>query len=122
MQMECKKDNDLYDIETFVGRSLQLGVVISATVIVVGMILFIASGEGGFPGDTYPTSFSTIWQGVLALKPYAIILLGLILLICTPIFRVGISILVFFKEKDWLYVGISFIVFIILISSFIFGK
>lgn len=112
----------LNEAEVFVSKSLRVGVLLSASVIFVGLILFFVSGESGYPGETYPTLLKDIFLGAVSMKPFAIILAGLVLLILTPIMRVGVSILVFLKENDWLYVVISTIVFLILISSFFFGK
>lgn len=122
MQKEQQSSDRLNDVELFVSKSLRVGVIISAAVIFLGLAFFIATGESGYPGDTYPTGLREILTGTTALKPFAVILTGLILLILTPVMRVGVSILVFVKEKDWLYVGISSVVFLILISSFFFGK
>lgn len=110
------------EVEIFVSQSLRFGVLLSATVILTGLILFLISGEGGYPGEYYPTQLKEIFAGALSLKPFGVILAGLVLLICTPIMRVGVSVLVFWKEKDWLYVGISTVVFLILVSGFFFGK
>jgi uncharacterized membrane protein len=84
--------------------------------------MFLITGNSGYPINTYPTNPLLIFQGVAALKPYAIILTGLFILILTPVFRVGVSIIVFLKEKDYLYVKITAIVFTILIVSFLLGK
>lgn len=113
---------ELNEVEIFVSQALRIGVLLSAAVILVGLILFLSNGEGGYPGESYPTQLKEIFAGALSLKPFGIILTGLVLLICTPIMRVGISALVFLKEKDWLYVGISTVVFLILVSGFFFGK
>lgn len=113
---------ELNSVEIFVSRSLRTGVLLSAGVILVGLIKFLMLGESGYPGETYPTQIQDIIIGALQLKPFAIISAGLVLLILTPISRVGISILVFAKEKDWLYVGISTLVFVVLVCSFAFGK
>jgi uncharacterized membrane protein len=48
--------------------------------------------ESGCNGDYFPKTPTEIFNGVVLLKPYAIILLGLIILILTPVFRVGVSI------------------------------
>ena len=48
-------------------------------------------------------------------------MLGIFLLILTPVLRVVISIYAFAKEKDHLYVWITSIVLVILIISFIIG-
>lgn len=110
------------EVEILVSQSLRFGVLLSAVVILTGLVLFLISGEGGYPGEYYPTGLKEIFAGALSLKPFGIILAGLVLLICTPIMRVGVSALVFWKEKDWLYVGISTVVFLILVSGFFFGK
>ena len=58
-------------------------------------------------------------QGVLAFKGRAIIQLGIILLIATPIMRVVFSAIGFFFEKDYLYVLITVLVLgVIMFSMF----
>lgn len=113
---------EVNQVEVFVSQSLRVGVLLSAGVILVGLIKFLIFGDSGYPGETYPTHIKDIIMGAWQLKPFAIILAGLVLLILTPISRVGISILVFAKEKDWLYVGITTLVFFVLVCSFVFGK
>lgn len=112
----------LNQVEVFVSQSLRVGVLVSASVILFGLGKFLMFGVSGYPGETYPTQLKDIISGAWQLKPFAIILAGLVLLILTPISRVGISILVFAKEQDWLYVGISTLVFVVLVCSFAFGK
>lgn len=108
--------------ELFVSYALRIGVLLSAAVIAIGLIRFFITGESGYMGHSYPTQLRDIIAGAFAFKPFGVIMLGLVLLILTPVMRVGISILVFITEKDWLYTGISTIVFLILICSFFFGK
>ncbi|MFI5338873.1 MAG: DUF1634 domain-containing protein [Candidatus Methylomirabilales bacterium] len=59
-----------------------------------------ASGPGFFP-----TSLPAVARGALSGKPYAIILLGILLLIATPVVRVALSVFFFLGQRDWLYVG-----------------
>jgi uncharacterized membrane protein len=47
--------------------------------------------ESGYNGDYFPKTPTEIFNGVVLLKPYAIILLGLIILILTPVFGVGVQ-------------------------------
>jgi uncharacterized protein len=47
---------------------------------------------------------------------------NLFLLVLTPIFRVGVSVILFLKEKDYLYVVITSLVFIILLLGLYLGK
>jgi len=108
-------------IELIIGKLLRVGVIISAVVILIGMALFIFSGQSGYAGTTHPTTPTAILTGVVALKPYAIIMLGLFLLILTPVLRVVVSIYAFFKEKDFLYTAITTVVLVILVIAMFIG-
>ncbi|ACL76001.1 DUF1634 domain-containing protein [Ruminiclostridium cellulolyticum] len=108
--------------EIFISKILRIGVIASAIVIAAGLILLFITGKSGYPGSSFPTSLGDILTGLVVLKPYAIILTGLLILIITPVFRVGVSIFTFLKEKDYMYVIITTVVFVILIISFLLGK
>lgn len=120
--MSEENNSKIEEMEIIISNFLRIGVVLSAIIVFAGLLMFLISGNSGYSGDYFPTTPTEIFNGLLLLKPYAIILLGLIILILTPVFRVGVSILVFIKEKDFLYVKITSFVFIILIISFILGK
>lgn len=120
--MEKGNNNEIENMEIVISRFLRIGVMLSAIVISIGLLMFLISGNSGYASNYFPTTPSEIFNGLLLLKPYAIILAGLIILILTPVFRVGVSILVFIKEKDFLYVKITSLVFLILIISFVLGK
>ena len=62
-----------------------------------------------------------IFQGAMQLKPYAVLMLGIFLLILTPVLRVVVSIYAFAIRKDRLYVAITTIVLIILIIRMTIG-
>lgn len=116
------ENSEIQDVELAVSRWLRIGVIISAAVIILGLILLFIQGGSGYPGDTYPHDLPDIFRGLIELKPYAVITVGLMLLILTPALRVAISIWVFVREGDKLYVVITSIVLIILIVSFALGK
>lgn len=116
------QNRNIEEVEIIISKSLQIGVLASAAVILTGFLMFILTGNSGYAHNVYPTNPLLVFQGLIALKPYAIILTGLFILILTPVFRVGVSILVFIKEKDYLYVKITSAVFVILIISFLLGK
>lgn len=109
-------------VESVIGTMLRVGVIAAATVIIAGLLLYLITGDSGYPGDTYPTEFAGIIKGLFALKSVAIIETGLLLLILTPVFRVFVSLFVFIIEKDYRFVWITTIVLIILICSFLLGK
>lgn len=114
-------NEEMADVQLIIGKILRLGVMISATVMLVGLVLLIVKGNGGYPSNAFPTDFTDIWAGIAALKPYAIMMLGIFLLILTPVLRVVVSIYSFYREGDNLYVVITTIVLVILAISFIFG-
>lgn len=118
MQDESK----IGEMEIVISNFLRIGVFLSAVIVFIGLSMFLVSGNSGYPAGYYPTTLSEIFSGLIAFKSYAIILTGLIILILTPVFRVGVSIFVFIKEKDFLYVKITSLVFIILLISFVLGK
>lgn len=110
------------EMEIIVSNFLKFGVYLSAIVVSIGLAMFLITGNSGYKANYYPTRPMEILSGLISLKSYAIMLTGLLILIITPVMRVGISIIVFFKDKDFLYVGITSAVFIILIISFVLGK
>lgn len=120
--MNQNKSQKAEDTEMLISTALRIGVVLSALVIGLGFLLFIVTGSSGYPGSSFPASPIMILKGLAEFKPYAVIMTGLLILILTPVFRVGISIVTFIKEKDFLYVIITSIVFIILIVSLLLGK
>ncbi|AST57523.1 DUF1634 domain-containing protein [Thermoanaerobacterium thermosaccharolyticum] len=124
--MESKKNQNqnekIENMELIISKTLRAGVLISALIILIGLIIFFATNNSGYPANSYPTSIAAVLKGLLSLKPYSIIMTGLLVLILTPVFRVGVSIITFFQEKDYMYVYITSAVFIILIFSFLLGK
>ncbi len=116
------KSNKAEEIEIIISNVLRFGVILSAAIIFIGLSMFLITGKSGYTGNYYPTSPLEILKGITSFKSYSIILTGLLILILTPVFRVGVSIIVFFQEKDFLYVKITSLVFIILLISFVLGK
>ncbi len=115
-------DNKMFNAEVFISLSLRIGVFLSAAVVAIGLIVYFFSGTTGYPAGVFPTSVAGVFSGLLQLKPAAIISLGLLLLIATPVFRVGASVIIFIIERDHLYTVITLLVFSILLFSLVFGK
>lgn len=116
-----KKIEEMNQIELVIGQVLRVGVVISAIVILIGILLLVFTGKTGYAPNVYPITVKAILTGILALKPFAILMLGLFLLILTPVLRVVVSIYAFAKEKDQLYVWITTFVLVILIVGMVIG-
>ncbi len=108
-----------------IGWILLGGVLLSATVIFIGVaLLFIRHvGLSAQALQAFPQTLDQVWSGVVALQPQAVITLGLLLLIATPVMRVAVSIVAFALEKDRRYVVITAIVLaILLFSVFVVGS
>lgn len=118
---ELKKMEEMNEIELIIGKVLRIGVLISATVILVGVLLVVFTGKTGYAANFYPTTVKAILSGIVALKPFAILMLGLFLLILTPVLRVVVSIYAFVKERDHLYVWITTFVLVILLIGMWIG-
>ena len=50
------------------------------------------------------------------------IVLGLVLLIATPVVRVIVSTVAFYRERDRVYVAITLLVLALLLVSFVLGR
>ncbi|EUJ31623.1 DUF1634 domain-containing protein [Listeria cornellensis] len=114
-------DEEMHRVEAVVSLLLRIGVLLSAAIILAGLLLLLLTGSSGYPGTTYPTTLTAIFSGISDFKPYAIIMFGLFCLILTPVLRVVVSLITFLKEKDYVYVTITAIVLIILAISFFIG-
>jgi len=102
-----------------IGWILQGGVIISASVIIIGLLL-LPTQPGGLSPERllkFPQTLSQVTTNVLALRPQSIITLGLLLLIATPVLRVAVSVVTFALERDRKYVVITLIVLAILVFS-----
>ena len=102
-----------------IGWVLQGGVILSAAVIVIGLFLELLQPNKFAPQklQMFPQSFGQVWAGLLILRPQAVIALGLLLLIATPVARVAVSIVAFAVERDWRFVAITTVVLLILLIS-----
>ncbi len=112
---------------------LIVGVVTSAVVIAVGLLLVVVTGQTGYHdvvnlnlvlgregSVAFPTTIGGVVQGAIQLRPFAVIELGTLLLIATPVFRVAASVLLFLLERDYLYTVITLLVLGLLLFSIFF--
>ncbi|MFP3044794.1 MAG: DUF1634 domain-containing protein [Thermocladium sp.] len=119
------------DMDSVIGMTLRIGVIISIILISIGVALIIVRGEGmGYPLSELSSMRSPVNSSVIpvitainespSLDGLSLIVLGLIVLIATPVIRVLLGIASFAMEKDWLYVAITVIVFLdLMIAIFI---
>src|SRR6516165_6921836 len=95
-------------------RILNVGVIISVLLVLFGGVIFLfhhgleTFSDGIIPNENLALSDPrVVICGVLAGKGRAIIQLGLIVLIATPIARVAFSVFAFAKQKDRAYTIIT---------------
>ena len=115
------KQAEMQKVEIMIGKVMQIGVMIAAAFMIVGILLLFVSGKSGYVGNSHPYDFSSILLGIVQLKSYAIIMGGLFLLILTPVLRVVVSIYAFVVAGDKLYVWITTAVLIILVIAMVIG-
>jgi uncharacterized membrane protein len=117
-----------FRIEIIIGTLLRTGVILAASVVLFGAVLYLTRhghevpNYASFHGE--PESLKNpveIFQGVMHMSARAIIQLGLLLLIATPVARVLFSAIAFALERDPMYVVITLIVLAILLFS-LFGS
>jgi uncharacterized membrane protein len=111
-------------VEVIIGTLLRTGVIIAAAVVLAGGVVYVMHhGRDRIDYSTFhsePESLrkpSEIVHGALGLSGRAIIQLGLLLLIATPVARVAFSAAAFALEHDYMYVFITLIVLAILMYS-----
>jgi uncharacterized membrane protein len=113
-------------LEQALGLVLRAGVGIAAVVVAAGGVLLFATHPAvlftTFTGAREPLrTVPGIIDGAGALRGDALVQLGIILLIATPLLRVVFSLLAFLYRRDWLYAGFSLIVTAVLVAGLL-GK
>lgn len=117
---ECNLMKENSKLEKHISIAMRIGVIVSAAVMIFGFVLLLITYKDNFAGFTNPSIAETL-GGLITLNPYSYMLLGIFLLILTPVLRVVTCIIIFAKEKDRLYTVITLLVLLILIISFIVG-
>jgi uncharacterized membrane protein len=120
-------------LEEIVGRMLVVGVLTAAAVIAVGLALLIPPGTGKrvllsqlmsehevFVADL-PRSLVAVAAGVLHGRPVAIIFLGVVLLILTPVMRVVAAGIYFARHRERRYALVSIAILLLLLLGFVLG-
>jgi uncharacterized membrane protein len=129
----AKPDEPITRGELVITYLLRGGVVTSIVVIVVGLVIMFAHHPSYRdshedlrrllqPDAVFPHTLSQVAAGLREGRGQAVVCVGLLLLIATPILRVAVSILVFAGQRDWVFVVITSFVLAVLVLSFFLGK
>jgi uncharacterized membrane protein len=126
-------DARLKRVELFLSLILRTGVIVSFIVIVAGTALafarqneYAATPEAlrhlTEPGAAYPRTLRAIVSESAQFRGPALIMLGLLLLVATPVIRVAASVVVFALQRDRVFVALTLIVLVLLLTALWLGR
>ena len=111
-------------MELIIANLLRGGVLLSAMVVLAGGVLFLVRHGadhpeyGVFRGEPENLrSLKGIADDIFLLHSRGVIEMGILLLVATPVARVALSLIWFLEQRDYTYVIITLIVFIIILLS-----
>ncbi len=115
-----------------IAKILRYGVVLSTVMVAVGLVMMLVAPPAGAPGTlqgTIAANFgrptlnpSALLEGIADGNGVSVLELGALILIATPITRVAASVLLFLRESDMLYVGVTLLVLgMLLFAIFVVG-
>lgn len=111
-------------MEAIMGRLLQAGVTLASVVILAGVVLYLAKHRASTADYSVFLSEPEFLRDPARLRDQiakgdaaALIQVGVLLLIATPVARVIFAVVAFLMERDWLYVAISLFV----LAALLFG-
>ena len=125
-------------MQSVLSKTLMYGVILSTVIIIIGLVVMAVTNKTGYGCDTsgdalscllnynpntiphgdYPNTLPLLISGLALAKSFAIIQLGVIVLLATPVFRVAASLALFALENDRPFVLITLFVLLILLFSF----
>ena len=112
-------NNNKEKIDIWVGNILLIGSYAAALLLVAGLLMLLFSRTHTAQMESKPLSFSLFFSHLKEKNPIALLNLGILVMMLTPLFRVMTAGFSFFMEKDYKYVLIASGVLIILLASII---
>ncbi len=120
-------------VELAISNLLRGGVVLSILLIVAGTIITFAQQPSYVsqpselqrliaPGAKFPHTIIDLASDLKQMRGEAVVTLGLLVLIATPVMRVAISILAFIYQGDRLFTLITSVVLCLLLLSLFLGR
>ena len=135
-KIETSVDERVRSVELLISNLLRVGVTLSLSIVLLGTVVtFLHHPEyranpvefhrlitPTAADSPFPHTLRQVATGLAHFQGQAIVILGLLLLIATPIVRVAVSILAFVHERDTTFVLITSLVLSLLLLSFLLGK
>jgi len=125
--MELIEENK--KMQQLIGSTLRIGVMTACCIAILSGTYYLIR-HGADPVPDYSTfhgepasltALSGIFMGLLQFQAKNWIQLGVLVLMLTPITRILLSLVDFAHQKDWLYVTITAIVFLVILSNSLGG-
>ena len=111
-------------VQRAVGTLLRAGVLLAATVVLVGGVLYLLRHGGSVPdyhvfhGEPLDLrGYATILRDAFSGSGRGIVQLGLLILVATPVARVAFTAVAFAFERDRVYVLVALLVLALLLKS-----
>jgi uncharacterized membrane protein len=119
-------------MELMISYLLRGGVIASVAIILFGVVVMFVRHPIYLtspaeldrlvtPGAAFPHTLADLWTMLGEFHGRAIVTLGLLVLIATPVLRVAASVVLFAMQKDWTYTLITAIVLTLLLLSLALG-
>jgi uncharacterized membrane protein len=126
-------DPRTHQVERVISVVLRGGVGLSLLLVIAGTLLSFTHhptymhsapdlGQLTKPGAEFPHTLRGVMAGLREWHGQALVVVGLLVLVATPVARVAISILLFMIQKDRMFVIITTLVLALLLLSFFLGK
>jgi uncharacterized membrane protein len=115
-------NNVRHDAERWTGRVLRIGVWVSASFMIAGLLIaaIYPSTIVAFSGD--PTLCNLMIRIISgSFDPVTLLFAGLVFLMFTPILRVITAVVGFGMERDWRFVFVSSIVLLLLAGEIVYS-
>jgi uncharacterized membrane protein len=120
-------------VELLISNLLRIGVITSLVIVLIGTVVSFARHPDYLSSTTalqrlttrdavFPQTLPALLASVEDGEGRGIVMLGMLLLVATPVMRVAVSILGFVYERDLIFVGITSLVLALLLLSFVLGR
>lgn len=127
-----RRDRDEHALEVGIAGVLRAGVATSFLLIVAGTVMsfvhhpdylrsLVALERLTRPGIA-PHSIAEVAAGIVSGRGQAIVALGLLLLLATPVARVALSLALFLRDRDRTFAGLTLLVLVLLLLSLTLGR
>ncbi|MGH7895179.1 MAG: DUF1634 domain-containing protein [Candidatus Binatia bacterium] len=115
-------------VEQVIGMLLRVGLLVATVVVLIGAVVYLSRHGQELPNYRIFRGEPKELRSPLGIAEMAedwsgrgLIQLGLLLLLATPVARVAFAVVAFARQRDPFYVGVTLVVFAVLLYSIVGG-